>query len=223
MHLTSSFSSGSVFFVVFVVAIGTSILVSFLNKRAQTLRKVSKTPVFDIPKFKENKVGKVIGEIHSIGEDLVAPISLQKCVGYEVSISTRDGEGHSEEIFNFKELNNFVISRNGHHVQIQSKDVEFIVNKSSRVKTGWPNKNSAHIENFLKSKGINTKGAMGLAAQYTIVEGTFHVGETVAAVGKGKWKSNPKLGSPTETIKYLEMTPTKEDPVYLSDEKHTFT
>ncbi|MEO0404660.1 MAG: hypothetical protein AAF193_07295 [Bacteroidota bacterium] len=200
-------------FAAFVVVI---LGMMIFGNRNSMIGKMGRVKTMHLKDFKDGEVGKFMGEIHTAREHLVAPISRQKCVGYEVHVLSKNDK-NQRHLLTVKRFNDAIVIRGGLHAVVAEKDAQVEINQSIDVYTSLFTDTEDHIKLFLEENGIRVKNFFGLNNAFEITEGILHIGEYVAVMGQGHWVEKPIPNNPSETVRYLVMKPTEKNPVFLTD------
>lgn len=207
-----------------LVVITVIVLFALFNDEARIKRKLKKAPYKPISSFKDGEIGKIIGKISSTNKPMLAPLSKRKCVSYHIVIQQKKGSGKSSSwrtIINKRVVGDFLIQDNGSFAFVNDKKIKSVIVKDKKYSSGFLNDATPELESFLNTHGIKSEGFFGFNKTLRYKEGILEPNETIAVLGKVKWKSTDSLDLWVSQKEILEISSYEKEPVYLSDHRVT--
>jgi len=211
-------------FVIFAVILGVFIYNWYFSEKAVIKRKFKKTQHKKISEFKDGDVAKFTGTIESIDKPLISPLTHRKCTYYSVLIEQKVSSGkssHWKKIIEKNDSNTFVIKGANASAYISGDRQKRHIVMDREFSSGFMDDPKLHLEEYLKQHGHNSENFMGMNKTIRYKEGVLQLGEKVAVLGKGEWKTSEELGLPAELGKILAITDYGNDYVYFTDEVET--
>jgi hypothetical protein len=208
-------------------AIGIVLLISlsyFFSEEVRIKRIFKKAPFKLMSDFKDGEVAKVIGNIISVEEPLIAPLSGRKCVQYQIIVEK--DEGGSEEGSRYEVIiddtvkSKFLIKDGDYLAMINDPDLKSLIEMDKEYSSGFLKDAESNLEVYLKSHGKQSENFFGFNKKLRYKEGILALGEEVAVYGSGNWKKATELNLPVALRSVLEFRSTPKSKVYLSDHAH---
>ncbi len=213
----------AIIFILVIVAIIILYSTYFTNK-AVIKRKFKKAQHKKISEFKDGDVAKFTGVIESIDEPLSAPLSHRKCAYYSVHIEQKVSSGkssHWKTLLEKSDSNKFIIrGANGCAFINGGRQKRHIV-MDQEFSSGFMDDPLVHLEEYLTANGIASENFIGMNKTIRYREGVLELGEKVAVLGKGEWRTPEELGLPLALGKVLAITDYGDDYLYFTDEVAT--
>ena len=210
-------------YTVILLLLGTAILIMllFFTGKARIRRKLGKAPIKKISEFKSGETAKIKGKVKIIGDPVIAPLSKRKCAYYHVVVEKKV---YNRRNINWKTIINkefsgtFVIKDGNEYAYIDRGNIKSYIMLDRNYTSGLSKDAHPVLEAYLNSHGYDTKGVFGLNNTFRYKEGILENGESIAVLGKGKWKDAKEAGLPSDYKNILVISQEKGEYVYLSDD-----
>lgn len=210
------------FGLVIIVAI---ILRFYFSRKAVVKRKLKKAAGMKISAFLSGDIAKVVGNVEFVGEPLIAPLSGRRCAYYYVLVEQLVSTGkssHWKKIIEEEVGGTFVI-RDGRyraHINSDSTLKTYIV-QDEEYESGFRNDATETLENYLRANNMESENLLGFNKKLRYKKGILEEGECMAVMGRGEWKNAREVNLPDSMGKILVLSPTDEEPIFLSDDPDT--
>lgn len=218
---------GDFIFIIVVVVIGISILVSqIFSKKAIIKRKLKKAPYKKLSQFKDGDIAIIIGKVEFAEQPLTAPLSGRKCAYYHVKVEERKSSGknsHWETVIDHDDSIKYLIREDKQYAIIDDYHQKSYIVHDKNFSSGFLNDASPELERFLNEWQYESEGFLGFNKSLKYKEGVLEKNEEVAVLGKGTWVNASEFGLPEELGKILAIKGIDQSYVYLSDDPDTMT
>ena len=216
--------NGTLVIIIFVIVLSVIIYSSYFSNKAVIKRKFKKTQHKKISEFADGDVAKFTGIIESVDAPLISPLSHRACTHYSVLIEQKVSSGKSSSwktIIEKSDSNTFIIRGENACAYINGGRQKRHIVMDREFSSGFMDDAKLHLQDYLKKHGHTSENFMGMNKTLRYKEGVLELGEKVAVLGKGEWKSPEELKLPKELGKVLAITDTNDDYVYFTDEVET--
>ncbi len=155
---------------------------------------------------------------------LSSPLSHRKCAYYNVHIEQKVSSGknsHWKTLIEKSDSNKFIIRGANGCAYINGERQKKHIVMDREFSSGFMDDPLPHLEEYLKENGHESENFIGMNKTIRYSEGVLELGEKVAVLGKGEWKTPEELDLPSELGKVLAITDYGDDYVYFTDELET--
>jgi hypothetical protein len=217
--------SKGIFIIIGLVVVAIVVFISnYYSKKAIVKRKLKKAPGKKISDITSGETAKVTGNIQITGEPLIAPLSGRKCALYYILIEEKVHSGkssHWDTLIEEEVTGSYVIRDGRNYAYINSKDIKSYIVQDRNFSSGFMEDATEVLEKYLSHHGKKSEGFLGFNKTIRYKEGVLEEGEMIAVIGKGTWRNPEQLNLNFSAGRILEITGSKEEPVYLSDDPET--
>ena len=201
-----------IWFLVFLIIL---ILLIFFSDKERIKRRLKKAQKLSIQEFPEGAIGKIVGQITSIKEPLVSPLSLRQCVHYHVVVKEprTDSRGRStlSTIIDEEYSQDFILDDGTGKARVRMitgerilapgpgrvfkrlPDPEVYVHKDRHFSSGTFNNAKEQLERLLANHERSSTNFLGFNKSIRYEEGILEAGEEVAVYGVGRWVDDPDV------------------------------
>ena len=212
-------------FLSFIAVVGIVFFVGYyFSSKAVIKRKLKKSEFKKIADFKNGEVAKIVGTVEFVGKPLHSPLSNRECAHYYVHIEEEVSSGKSskwETLIKEEVSSKFLIKEENHYAFINDHQLKSYIVQDVKFSSGFWNDATEDLEEYLKSKGEESEGFLGMNRTIRYKEGVLEKGEKIAVLGRGEWKEANQLDLPEQYEKILEIRSSAEEEIYLSDDPDT--
>ncbi len=196
----------------------------YFSSKTVIKRKLKKSKFKKIADFKNGEVAKIVGTVEFIGPPLHSPLSKRECAHYYIHVEEKVSSGKNskwETLIEESISSKFLIKEKEHYAFINDNKLKSYVVQDVKYSSGFWNDATEDLEEYLKSKGEESEGFLGMNRTIRYKEGVLEKDERIAVLGKGEWKEFSQLGLPQKYGKVLEIRSSDEEAIYLSDDPDT--
>ena len=215
----------SVIIILIVAAVGIAFFIGYyFSTKAVIKRKLKKSEFKKIADFKNGEVAKIVGAVEFVGKPLYSPLSNRECAHYYVHIEEEVSSGKSskwETLIEEEISSKFLIKEEEHFAIINDSKLKSYIVQDVKFSSGFWTDATENLEAYLKSKGEESEGFLGMNRTLRYKEGVLERGEKIAVLGRGEWKEPGQLDLPEKYEKVLEIKSSSEEAIYLSDDPDT--
>lgn len=212
-------------FLLILAVIGIVIFVGFyFSNKAVIKRKLKKSEFKKIADFKNHEVAKIVGTVEFVDKPLHSPLSYRECAHYYVHIEEKVSSGKSskwETLIEEEISSKFLIKGDEHYAFINDSKLKSYIVQDVNFSSGFWTDATENLDEYLKSKGEDSEGFLGMNRTLRYKEGILERGEKIAVLGRGEWKDPSQLDLPEKYEKVLEIRSSEEEAIYLSDDPET--
>lgn len=216
-----------IYFAIFIIFAVIAFCVWFFGKARRIKSQLRNARAVAIGQLAENTVGKIVGSAHSIGHQLVGPLTGRPCLYYiclvEQHVSTGRSSYWKQIIREEMGVPFQVVDASGRAI-VDPRGAEMALTFDGNSKSGTFNDADPVQEAFLQRHGKSSKGWVfnkGLRYREAMIE----VNETVAVLGQGIREPDTAMapsgdyrsGPPT----LLRLTSSPKFPLVISDDTST--
>jgi hypothetical protein len=213
------------FFLIAVLGVLAFIIYKWYNSEKVVIkRKFKKTQHKKIAEFSDGDVAKFTGIIESIDEPLISPLSHRKCTYYSVHIEQKVSSGkssHWKTLIIKSSSTKFIIRGENACAYINGGRQKKHIVMDRKFSSGFMDDPELHLADYLKAHGHSSENFMGMNKTIRYKEGVLELGEKIAVLGKGEWKTPEELDLPSTLGKVLSISDYENEFVYFTDEEET--
>lgn len=214
----------TLFFIIVAIVLAVVVLSAVFSNKAIIKRKLRKAEFREIANFKNGEIAKIVGRVVLFQQPLVPPLSFRKCAYYHVHVKQRISSGkntHWKTIIKEDVASKFLVQSGQHFALIDDENVVSYITQDASYSSGFLNDASESLEGYLRSKGYESEGFLGINKSLRYTEGVLEPGEEIAVFGKGKWVDSSSMGLSLKSPHILLISSFENTPVYLSDDPNT--
>ena len=215
----------SLIFLLILAVVGAIFFVSYyFSSKAIIKRKLKNSEFKKIADFKNGEVAKIVGTVEFIGSPLYSPLSKRECAHYYIHVEEKVGSGKNskwETLIEESISSKFLIKEEEHYAFINDNKLKSYIVQDISYSSGFLNDATKDLEEYLKSKGEESEGFLGMNRRIRYKEGILEKEERIAVRGKGEWKEFSQFGLPQKNGMVLEIRSSDEEAIYLSDDPDT--
>lgn len=164
----------------------------YFSADQRALRAMRAVPLRRIADVKGGEKVRIVGEVEA-PRTLRAPLSGRACAYWRVTVREQRGSGKSRRwvtIIDEQEGVDFFLRDGMAKALIKTAHAQAVLDQDGRYVSGFMRDAPPELEVFLAQRGHSSKGwFFNKNMQYR--EGIVEPGETVAAVGVGRWERDP--------------------------------
>lgn len=195
----------------------------YFSKKAIIKRQLKKMPVRPLGSVAEGETARITGKAVLVGEPLIAPLSGRECCHYHVLIEQKVSTGKSsywKTIVEEEKGTDYLVEDDGSHACLDAKEPMTYLVQDRSYKSGLFNDATEKLSDYMRLHGIDTEDMLGLNKTLRYYEGIIEPGESVTALGKGRWKHASSIGFPEHYGIILNMSADEEKKyLFISDDK----
>jgi hypothetical protein len=196
--------------IIFVLVVITIITLNyFFSKKQKIIRSLSKLPIKQISRLKNNEFTRFSGKALNVKEPLVAPFSKRKCVFYVMKIEKKKRTGKNtywSTLVNEESTQEFFLEENGDFAIVRPtqnpKNYTSYLMVDKKINSGTFNDPNPKFMQLLKHYNIESENFFGLNKSLRYSEAIIEIGEEITVAGIAKWKS---IKEPIEGYSYSKI------------------
>lgn len=168
-----------------------------------------------ISQFKNGQRGKIVGKLDFFDAPLISPLTGRECSYYHVVIKEHRRRGKSSSwvtIIDERRNVDFMIQEGEYSALVSSQNIQGMLVKDGKFKSGTFNDATPHLNAFLERHGRSSTGMLGFNKSLKYHEGILEKGEEVAVLGTGMWENSESK---------VLLVNADQEPVYVSDHHRT--
>lgn len=208
-----------------ISAIGIAFFIGYyFSSKAVIKRKLKNSEFKKIADFKNGEVAKIVGTVEFIGPPLHSPFSKRECAHYYIHVEEKVTSGKNskwETLIEESISSKFLIKENDHYAFINDNKLKSYIVQDVKYSSGFWKDATEDLEDYLKSKGKESEGFLGMNRTIRYKEGVLEKNEKIAVFGSGEWKECRELSLPEKYGKILEIKSSDGEAIYLSDDPDT--
>lgn len=213
--------------IIFAIIVGIVIFcIYYFSAKNRIKRKLKNAPHKPLSNFKNKEIAKVQGTIVAVDTPLRAPLSHRQCVAYSIEVDETKYNGNNsyrETIIKDSMTSKYLIKDGDKYAIINAKSIKSHIILDKNYSSGFLNDATTTLEDYLNEKGHKSEGFLKMNKSLEYKEGILEIGEKVTAFGKGVWRKGSEFQLPETYDEVLELTPTSNESVYLSDDPTTLS
>jgi len=217
-----TFSSSPVPYLFMIVFVGLTINFLFFSDKAKFRRRLKKAPLKKLDDIQDGELARFVGKVELLDEPLIAPFSHRQCALFTTEVTHHRSSGKSsstDTLIKEQQASRFLVrSATGAIAIIDRYKFRTLVVEDVRLKSGFMDDATPRMEKYLNAHGVKSETMMGFNKSLQYREGVLEPGETVTLLGQGHWSTPQILGLDIPDEKILVVTPTAQEPIYISDD-----
>lgn len=214
---------------IWVVVIGAGLSIAFgswfFSADQRQRRKMRSVPTRSIREVMDGELVRITGEAE-IASPIAAPLTGRPCAYWRVVVKERRRSGKNSywaTLIDDHEGVDFVLRDETGGALVRTDHARAVLDKDASGGTGFFDRETEELEIFLAERGHSTHGFI-FKKTMKYYEGVIEPGETITALGVGRWEVNPDPGAQgpagfRERPKRLVLDAPDDGPLLLTDER----